>query len=126
MSGFTSPEPVAYVHEQTYCNSPCANAWCERRLTDSVMAAARAHMERVGAGVLRISVTDLRCPLFVRDPAPGALLRAAVHASMEEAEMFGDMSAAEREQAIDFLNLLPTPIIGAIGRAFLNATKEMK
>lgn len=76
--------------------------------------------------MIRISVTDLRCSMFRRDPAPGAILRSAVHSAMEEAEVFGDMTAAERDQAITFLNLLPTPIIGAIGRAFLSALKEMK
>ena len=126
MPDFTSPEPVVYVHEQTYCNSPCSTYPCKRRLTDAVMTAARAHMERAGAGMIRISVTDLRCSHFRRDPAPGALLRSAVYASMEEAEVFGDMTAAERDQAITFLNLLPTPTIGAIGRAFLSALKEMK
>lgn len=49
---------------------------------------------------------------------PGERLKAAVFEAMEEAEMFGDLDAAGRRQAVDYLDTLPAPVVAAIGRAF--------
>lgn len=55
---------------------------------------------------------------------PGEQFRRAVWHSMEEAEMFGDMNAAERRAAVAYLDTFPDSILAAIGRAMLNAAKE--
>lgn len=55
---------------------------------------------------------------------PGEQFRRAVWHSMEEAEMFGDMNAAERQAAVAYLDTFPDSILAAIGRAVLNAAKE--
>jgi hypothetical protein len=43
---------------------------------------------------------------------------------MEEAEMFGDLDAAQRAEAMRWLNSLPEPTIAALGRSFAKAAKE--
>lgn len=55
---------------------------------------------------------------------PGEQFRAAVWHSLEEAEMWGDMNAAERRDAMAYLDKFPPTILAAIGRAMLNAAKE--
>lgn len=55
---------------------------------------------------------------------PGDQFRYAVWYSMEEAEMFGEMTAAERQAAVAYLDTFPPSILAAIGRAMLNAAKE--
>lgn len=55
---------------------------------------------------------------------PGEQFRYAVWYCMEEAEMFGDMNAAERQAAVAYLDTFPDTILAAIGRAMLNAAKE--
>lgn len=55
---------------------------------------------------------------------PGEQFRRAVWAAMEEAEMWGDMTADERQAAVAYLDTFPDTILAAIGRAMLNAAKE--
>lgn len=110
----TSRPPLKW--SETYCTSPCANRFCERRLTDAVLLAS--------PGV--VATVDLRCPLFRPDPAPAGLIRRAVNAAMEEAEMFGDLTRSECAAAMAWLNTLPTPVLAAIGRAYAKALKEVR
>lgn len=51
-------------------------------------------------------------------------LKQALWDVMEEAEMFGDLDAAQRAEALRWLNSLPEPTIAALGRAFTKAAKE--
>lgn len=44
---------------------------------------------------------------------------------MEEAELFGDLDAAQRTEALRWLNSLPEPTIAALGRSFAKAAKEV-
>ena len=53
-----------------------------------------------------------------------ARLKVAMLDAMEEAEMFGDLDAAQRAEAMRWLNSLPEPTIAAIGRSFAKAAKE--
>ncbi len=54
-----------------------------------------------------------------------ARLKVAMLDAMEEAEMFGDLDAAQRAEAMRWLNSLPEPTIAAIGRSFAKAAKEV-
>jgi hypothetical protein len=53
-----------------------------------------------------------------------ARLKVAMLDAMEEAEMFGDLDAAQRAEAMRWLNSLPEPTIAALGRSFAKAAKE--
>lgn len=98
------------------CTSPCRTPGCAQRATHDDLHSGRE----------RVHLIDLRCIAFVRDPAPGPMLREAVFVAMEEAEMFGDLDAAGRALAVAWVNHLPVPLVAAIGRAFLKALKEMQ
>ena len=50
-------------------------------------------------------------------------LKEALWDAMEEAELFGDLSAAQRTEALRWLNSLPEPTIDAIGRSFARAAR---
>lgn len=52
-------------------------------------------------------------------------LKVAMMDAMEEAEMFGDLDAAQRAEALRWLNSLPDMTIDAIGRSFAKAAKEV-
>ena len=52
-------------------------------------------------------------------------LKNAMLDAMEEAEMFGDLDAAQRKEALRWLNSLPEPTIAALGRSFAKAAKEV-
>ncbi len=54
-----------------------------------------------------------------------ARLKVAMLDAMEEAEMFGDLDAAQRAEAMRWLNSLPNMTIDAIGRSFAKAAKEV-
>lgn len=55
--------------DMTFCSAPCANATCDRRLTDDVRDAARRWWGKDGAP---IAVQDMRegCADYVERPAP--------------------------------------------------------
>ena len=50
-------------------------------------------------------------------------LKEALWDAMEEAELFGDLDAAQRTEALRWLNSLPEPTIDAIGRSFARAAR---
>ena len=50
-------------------------------------------------------------------------LKCAMMDAMEEAELFGDLDAAQRTEALRWLNSLPEPTIDAIGRSFARAAR---
>ena len=50
-------------------------------------------------------------------------LKEALWDAMEEAELFGDLDAAQRVEALRWLNSLPEPTIDAIGRSFARAAR---
>jgi hypothetical protein len=52
-----------------------------------------------------------------------ARLKEALWDAMEEAELFGDLDAAQRTEALRWLNSLPEPTIDAIGRSFARAAR---
>ncbi len=52
-------------------------------------------------------------------------MKHALWDAMEEAEMFGDLDAAQRAEAMRWLNSLPDMTIDAIGRSFTKAAKEV-
>lgn len=56
---------------------------------------------------------------------PADRLRSAVFQAMEEAELFGDMTRAERDEAVRLVNTLPNPIVANVGRAFQRAAREI-
>lgn len=52
-------------------------------------------------------------------------LKVAMMDAMQEAEMFGDLDAAQRVEVMRWLNSLPDMTIDAIGRSFTKAAKEV-
>lgn len=110
--------------DRTWCTSICATQPCDRRLTREVREAARKWGETLGLDYGPVSHAHLNCADFTPDTSPAGKLRKAVWDSMEEAEMFREMSAPERAVSLAWLDSFPPEIVAAIGRSFINATKE--
>lgn len=111
--------------DRTWCTSPCATVPCDIRLTQEVREAARAWGGSLGLDYGPLSYAQLNCADYTPDLSPTGRLRKALWDSMEEAELFGDMSAPERKAAVEWLDALPPQTVAAIGRAFVKATKEV-
>lgn len=110
--------------DRTWCTSPCATVPCDRRLTQEVREAARAWGESLGLDYGPLSYMPLNCADYTPDQSPTGRLRRALSDAMEEAELFGDLSAADREFATAWLDFMPPQTVAAIGRAFAKAAKE--
>lgn len=110
--------------DRTFCTSPCATVPCDVRLTQEIREAARAWGASMGLDYGPLSYAQLRCADYTPDTSPTGRLRQALSDAMEEAEMFGEMNAADRRVAVEWLDALPPQTVAAIGRAFAKAAKE--